>query len=308
MTNISSIEWTDRTSNIIRAINLKTGKRGHFCIKKSRGCAGCYAEAWNLRFGNRLAFTKANARKVQFIFDEKEARRLLKLEPGLQVFFANMTDLFQDGISDQLLDQTFDVLEQAKHLIIQILTKRIDRALHYLSQRWLNGRLTPAHIWIGASAENQKEYDQRRAHLEQIPAKIIFWSLEPLVGPIHLRLEQSQRKPDWIVTGGESGRKPQPSHPDWLRALHYQANMHCVPSLFKQWGSFKPAELADFQSRRKLHFILHDGTVIPESKFYGNEKLYPDFAAMVRTGKKKAGRQLDGRTWDEYPVHGGQSL
>jgi protein gp37 len=61
-------------------------------------------------------------------------------------------------------------------------------------------------------------------------------------------------------------------HPDWARSLRDQCWDADVPFLFKQWGEYVPAL---------------NGT-------------------SLRVGKKAAGRELDGRTWDQYPeaVHG----
>jgi protein gp37 len=62
----------------------------------------------------------------------------------------------------------------------------------------------------------------------------------------------------WVIAGGESGRKPKPSKLEWLRELRDQCGAAGVPFFFKQWGECG--------------------------------------ADLVKTGKKEAGRELDGRT------------
>ena len=68
---------------------------------------------------------------------------------------------------------------------------------------------------------------------------------------------------DWVIIGGESGPKARRMEPDWARRLRDQAIQAGVPVFFKQWGEFDES---------------------------GN-----------RVGKKKAGRILDGREWDNMP-------
>ncbi|MCB2199676.1 phage Gp37/Gp68 family protein [bacterium] len=89
---------------------------------------------------------------------------------------------------------------------------------------------------------------------------------------------------DWVIAGGESGPKARPSHPDWFRTLRDQCQAAGVPFFFKQWGQWMP----DFDSK-----TFKDGR---RSFRWG------DFI-MHSVGKKKAGRELDGRTWEEYPYN-----
>ena len=65
----------------------------------------------------------------------------------------------------------------------------------------------------------------------------------------------------------------------WAMALRDQCAQARVPFLFKQWGEWAPGE--------------HDGRF---SAFAVSAN-----ATLYRVGKKRAGRELDGRTWDEYP-------
>ena len=54
-----------------------------------------------------------------------------------------------------------------------------------------------------------------------------------------------------------------------------------VPFFFKQWGNWHESDLQP-RAGRDAH-------------------LWPGGKLMYRVGKKFAGRELDGRTWDEYP-------
>jgi protein gp37 len=120
----------------------------------------------------------------------------------------------------------------------------------------------PEQIWMGCTVENQKYADKRIPLLTQVKAKVRYLSSEPMVG--HVRLKNSWLgNLEWIIVGGESGHKARPGNPAWYRSLRDQANSARIAFHFKQWGE-------------------HDGN-------------------GIRIGKKKAGRHLDGRTWDEIP-------
>ena len=66
-------------------------------------------------------------------------------------------------------------------------------------------------------------------------------------------------------------------HPDWVRSLRDQCQSAGVPFFFKQWGEYRPAYPAE------PYAIDLDGQ------------------PMVNTGKKTAGRLLDGQEWNETP-------
>jgi protein gp37 len=69
---------------------------------------------------------------------------------------------------------------------------------------------------------------------------------------------------DWVIVGGESGYRARPMRADWARDIRAQCEHAAVPFFFKQWGA-------------------HD-------------------EQGIRVGKGRAGRVLDGRTWDDMPT------
>jgi protein gp37 len=105
-------------------------------------------------------------------------------------------------------------------------------------------------------------------------------------------------------------------HPDWARWLRDQCTVAGTPFLFKQWGEWQDGSARPGQ-RGANHIVVHDGRHEPAVE----HQAYPDgpltdlardrlagrtgsgrAVFMSRVGKKAAGRELDGRTWDEYPV------
>jgi len=115
---------------------------------------------------------------------------------------------------------------------------------------------------------------------------------------------------DWVIVGGESGPRARPMHPDWARGLRDQCNAAVVAFLFKQWGEYEPYEQnAQHPFWDDTKGFLHDGHAL---KFYDSEtgemgkQWHPmgehDEVQFRKVGKHEAGRQLDGRTWDELPT------
>ncbi|NAS22454.1 DUF5131 family protein [Herbidospora sp. NEAU-GS84] len=132
---------------------------------------------------------------------------------------------------------------------------------------------------------------------------------------------------DWVIVGGESGRHARPMHPNWARSLRDQCATASASFHFKQWGEWGPApwsvriaepsggwksadpawlaaEKAKAEKRGATHHVSEDGHLYePDHKTWSLERdSHGDYPGAVRRwGKKTAGRELDGRTWDEYP-------
>lgn len=120
-----------------------------------------------------------------------------------------------------------------------------------------------ANVWLGVTAENQRRADERLPVLLAIPSVVHFASCEPLLEHLDLSAYLGLGL-DWVIAGGESGHGAGRMHPAWARDLRDQCVAANVPYFFKQWGDIDEA-----------------GTWV---------------------GKKRAGRELDGRTWDEFPT------
>jgi protein gp37 len=196
----------------------------------------------------------------------------------------------------------------------------------------LDHRWPLPNVWLGVSAENQQWADIRIPALLDTPAAVRFVSAEPLLGPIDLnyvpsgtRMDGGPRRDsvlveacsdcggwggdpcgqfdgphfvkrrggiDWVIVGGESGHGARPMHPDWARSLRDQCQAAGVAFLFKQWGEFAPG-IQDYGSRKGL----------VRRSWYPGElgDTTGNYEIVSRVGKKAAGRELDGRTWDQYP-------
>jgi protein gp37 len=213
----------------------------------------------------------------------------------------------------------------------EILSKDID-----LPAEWWPGWPLP-NVWLGVSVENQQWADIRIPALLDTPAAVRFLSCEPLLGPVELtrlathtrgpvahsdghdqinvltgvpRDEHWERRPgvDWVIVGGESGPGARPMHPDWARFLRDQCAAAAVPFLFKQHGEYVSYAMggdpwgngrSPWADRRPDAYVNErTGATMTEEQATADGG---SFTGVWRVGKKAAGRELDGRTHDEYP-------
>ena len=141
-------------------------------------------------------------------------------------------------------------------------------------------------VWLGATVENRKSIN-RIDHLRNINAKIRYLSVKPLLEDLgEINLDNIH----WVIVGGESGPKARPMHPDWVRSIRDQCQAAGVPYFHKQNG-----EWLDVDTAIERGFI---NTYTDTHKLTRFDNLDKPF---VRVGKKKAGRLLDGREWNEWP-------
>ncbi len=240
------------------------------CTKVSPACDNCYAESWSKRTGHSVWGAKADRRTLSESHWTNPIRwNRTAEETGVRarVFCASMADVFEwkTGLSP-IRDRLWALIEQTPNLDWLLLTKR-----PHLVERlapWKD--VWPENVWLGATIENQKFAEKRMQHLLSNPAKIRFLSCEPLLGPLDLSPWLSELH--WVIAGGETGHGARHSHPDWFRSLRDQCMKAEVGFHFKQWGDWFPIEDS------------------------------PENIQYERRGKKRSGRRLDGRTWDELPI------
>jgi protein gp37 len=300
----SNIEWTDATWNPVLG-----------CSKVSPGCDNCYAISMSARLeamGNPayegLTSEGDWTGKIRLLPERLD--QPLRWTKPRRVFVNSMSDLFHPDVPAEFVARVWNIMAQAGKHQFQILTKRPQRMAAWLGEvtqsetGWLthNGENPSSYggsgtiilhnlggwplpnVWLGTSIESDK-YAFRANHLRETPAAVRFLSLEPLLGPLpSLSLDGI----DWVIVGGESGPGARPMQPDWVRDLRDRAIEAGVAFFFKQWGAWVPEDL------------LIDSGHDHEGYHYKDV----DGISMARPlrGKKAAGRELDGRTWDEYPV------
>ncbi len=227
MATPSKIEWTEQTWNPV------TG-----CIKVSPGCKHCYAEvlAKRLEAMGTPGYEKG-FRNIQLL-PKRLDQPLRRRKPTLY-FVNSMSDLFQEAVPFNFVDQVMEVISDTPHHTYQILTKRAARMRKYFTSRPV-----PDNAWLGVSVEDQKYGKPRVPQLAEIEAKTRFLSVEPLledVGSLDLTGIH------WVIVGGESGHRARPMKLEWVLNVQNQCEASGVDFFFKQWGNWG----ADGQRRTK---------------------------------------------------------
>lgn len=156
------------------------------------------------------------------------------------VYFVNsMSDLFHEKVSFDYIRRVFDVMAEAKQHTFQVLTKRAARMA-----KFCRGIEVPPNVWLGVSVENKKYGVPRIDVLREIDVFIRFLSVEPLLEDLG---EVDLTDIQWVIVGGESGRKARPMKPEWVDGIKRQCDRDQVAFFFKQWGTWG----ADGQKRSK---------------------------------------------------------
>ncbi len=310
MADGSKIDWTDASWNFARG-----------CTRVSPGCEHCYAEAMAHRFpwGKGLTVLR-QARpgwsgEVQLV--PHKLTEPLRWRKPRRIFPCSGSDLFHPKIPFEYIAAAYAVMVTARQHTYQVLTKRPERMLEFY--QWVDAQATqhgdhldtledaryaflrscfveksdpevelrthepPSwdHIWAGTSAEDQKRLDERMVFLRQIPAKVRWLSVEPMLGPVDLTeyihpshmtrclvhhnrtehpcgsgpdplsadcdvcgIEWHDDRPDvqWIVVGGESGRGARPCAYEWIERVAQQCCEAKVPVFVKQLGALIVSE------------------------------------------------------------------
>lgn len=268
----STIEWTDATWTPIRARNLKTGKIGWHCEHASDGCKFCYAEAMNKRLGTGLPFKPGHRKDIEIFLDAEMLTAPLRWKKPRMVFVCSMTDLFADFVKDEWIDKLFDVMRHAPRHTFQVLTKRPERMLRYSRDRRHPESWPLSNVWLGTSVERQQEADERIPLLLQTPAAVRFISAEPLLGPIDLghhfgataNHEDLRGLLNWVITGGETGRKSRVTPPGAFQSIRDQCKSTGVAYFHKQNGEYYlwsdvPLRVGKKAAGRLLDGIEHNG-------------------------------------------------
>lgn len=309
MAENSKIEWTHHT------FNPWIG-----CQKVGPGCDHCYAEAMmdtrlgRVDWGPHASRSRTSASYWQQ--PRKWDREAAAAGERRRVFCASLADVFDNhnSITSGWRGDLWHLIARTPYLDWLLLTKRPGNIPDMLP----DGYGAPAwgsgwpNVWLGCTITSQAEADRDIPKLLSVPAQVRFLSMEPLLGPVDIERVYMDRVDcafgetasmhglDLVIVGGESGPRARPMHPDWARSLRDQCIAAGVAFFFKQWGEWAPA----------IHDPEYDGYVLRQTERVGAFDSWkanafdPDRLEGLNwrhLGKRAAGRNLDGRTWDQMP-------
>lgn len=249
------------------------------CTKVSPGCLNCWSEREssmrsqnpNPKISERFEGVLADGKwkgNIRMRYDNLG----LPLSIKKPTRFSIWNDLFHGSVTLQFMSKVFNVIQQCPQHTFLILTKRPQRMGIFVSA-WIGGyhhkdplrgnlcREIMPNLWLGVTAENQKQANKRIPILLQIPAAVKFVSVEPMLGSVNLRklnINIPSELPDlkykevdcldeyfrhdtsfispvnWVVCGEESGHRYRPLHPNWVRDLRDGCIESSTPFFLKQ--------------------------------------------------------------------------
>ena len=227
MAGQSDIEWTDATWNPVAG-----------CSMVSPGCTNCYAMRMAARLQSmdhptyRGIIRQSGGRPVwsgRISLVRSALDVPIRWKKPRKIFVNSMSDLFQEGVPEEFIEQVWTTMLVADQHIYQILTKRPDNMRRVVRELGLK---SAPHIWLGTSVESQ-QYTSRISELRETPAGVRFISFEPLLGSVGA-VDLSGIH--WAIVGGESGPGSRPMDAAWIQQIKSACRKNKTAFFFKQWG------------------------------------------------------------------------
>lgn len=228
-------------------------------------CKFCYARSLAEQKRGTAAFPKG----FDLTFRPHKLREPFALKKPSLIFTNSMSDFGHIDVPDEYRDRILDVIVKTPQHHYQVLTKRPENVL-----RWSVGRTLPPNLWLGVSAGHVSSHRLLDV-LREIPATVRFVSCEPMLSDMRFDL----RGIHWMIGGGESG----------VHLMDADTREQRGMAVRDKYGKWTPREdrvpwarhLRDDCAKAGVAFFWKQwGGVRPHS----------------------AGRILDGRTHDDFPV------
>jgi protein gp37 len=267
MAENTSIEWCDHT------FNPWIG-----CTKVSPACDHCYAEVstpartmkviWGVHAERHHTADSTWAMPKRWndqheAFFAQHGRRQ-------RVFCASLADVFDNQVPEQWRTDLFELIRLTPNLDWLLLTKRPQNIVRMVRSSGAiagNGaRYLPDNVWLGTTAEDQIRANQNIPALlrtrSELGARVLFLSMEPLLGPVDLhlfkttveerlrvqrelastpgefqRLSSRGEMLNWIIVGGESGPNARECQVSHIRGIVQQSKAAGLPVFVKQLGA-----------------------------------------------------------------------
>jgi protein gp37 len=220
MAENTAISWCDHTYNPWIG-----------CTKVSPACDRCYAardnerRGWVSGWGPSVPRHRTKTGREPLKWSRKAAATMTRP----RVFCASLADVFDNEVPQAWRDDLWQLLRDTPNLRWILLSKRIGNAPKMLPSDW-----PFPNAGLMATLENQEVWDRDIRKLMAIPAAWRGVSAEPLLGKIDMR----GARPNWVITGGESGPGHRPLDMDAVRSLRDQCAAAGIAYHHKQNGGF----------------------------------------------------------------------
>ena len=265
MAETTGISWADASWN-----------PWYGCKMVSAGCSKCYMFR-EMRFYGRDPDVVQRAAPASFGNPRKWAKSG-KVKPGARVFTCSWSDWFIDK-ADDWRPEAWQIVRDTPQFTYMILTKRPERIMDHLPADWGAGY---PNVWLGVTTENQEMADKRIPILLQVPAAIRWLSVEPMIGPVSLTRIPDPFGPPVVINA--------------LRGFYYN-KLDGITNI--RWvitgGESDPSAPRPCD----LDWVR---VVRDECQSAGVAFFHKQHGGTRKIDGAWGGRELDGRTWDEFPV------
>lgn len=204
----------------------------------------------------------------------------LKWKEPKRIFVNPWSDFFLEEVPIGWRTDALGIMYDTPQHTYLILTKRPENILQLIPQD--SFEFLP-NVWLGVSAENQEMADKRIPLLLEVPAQVHFVSAEPLLGQINLA--------PYFVCGGcgytSTDKRIQLDHQ--LCTNSTETVDWAITGGESDFHDPRPMDLAWAKSIRDQ--CTEAGVAYFHKQHGGTRKIDGAWGA----------RELDGRTWDEYP-------
>lgn len=222
------------------------------CTRISPGCDNC----WHLKMAKRMAGNPILSHSVREamggfrdpVHDWDRIKEPEKLRKPARIGVQFMGDIFHEDLPFDWIDNAFDTMAFTPRHTFIVLTKRPERMHEFMQARL---KMTPgsvnyafplSNVWLGVTAENQKQANKRIPLLVHTPAAVRWVSVEPMLGPVDLGMTWHREGGgpgegfglDWVVCGGESGPGARNMDRAWAYSLRDQCKKAGTPFFMKQ--------------------------------------------------------------------------
>ena len=226
MAEETGIAWTDSTFNAWWG-----------CVKVGPECEHCYAETLDLATGGNHWGVRSLPRKMSSsnwrnprVWNRDAGEFFSKHGRNRRVFCGSMMDWADKNAPEGQRERLWNLIKETPNLTWQMLTKRAPNIEKYLPEDWGDGY---DNVCLGVSVGNKKHGFPRIDRLREIPAKIRFLSIEPLLEDLgEINLDGIH----WVIVGGESGDNFRPMDMNWAESIYIQCLDRGIPFFFKQQG------------------------------------------------------------------------
>lgn len=195
------------------------------CTKVSAGCKNCYMYTEKRRYGQDPTIVIRS--------QSKTFNLPARLKEPHSFFVCSWSDFFHKD-ADNWRPEAWQIMRSNPQHLYLLCTKHTERMAECMPQDWRSGW---PNVWLGATTENQKTANQRIPQLLNIPAKLYWLSVEPMLESIVVE-NSLLRQIDWVIVGGESGPKCRPMNLQWMIDLAKTCHAMTIPVYIKQLGGF----------------------------------------------------------------------